>query len=268
MKRFVLPLSVLIIAGALILRSDTRVHGEPSGSPAGNTASPADGQSCYASNCHTGGPATALDGLISSNIPVSGYVPGATYTITIAHTQAGINKWGFQVSPQATDGSMLGTPVITNSTQTKIVSTKYVTHKTAGNTGTGTKTWSFDWIAPAAGTGTVDFYGALMAANNNGNTSGDQVYTDVYSVTESLETGLSTIANSENLLVYPNPVTGNEFQMQLYTAASVRILDAQGKLVDHFTLEAGVQRYDASKLPQGMYYVIAEGGRPFRVMRK
>jgi len=267
MKRLFLSLTILAGIGASALFNLQSAHSNPSGAPAGVTGSPADGETCISSGCHSGN-LSAQDGLITSDIPVSGYLPGSTYTITVAITQSGISRWGFQISPQSSTGTMQGTPIITNSTQTKIVSTKYVTHKTAGNSGSGSKTWSFNWTAPAAGTGNVNFYATVMAANNNGNESGDQVYTDVYTVPEAVVTGVEDVITSENLLVYPNPVTGNEFQMQLNTATSVRILDAQGKVVDARTFEAGVQTYDASKLPAGMYYVIAEGARPFRVVRK
>ena len=54
----------------------------------------------------------------------------------------------------------------------------------AGNTGSGARSWSFNWTAPAAGTGVVTFYGSLLAANNNGSESGDLTYITSTSVFE------------------------------------------------------------------------------------
>jgi hypothetical protein len=56
----------------------------------------------------------------------------------------------FQISPQAVNGALQGQLIITSPNTTKIVSTKYVTHTASGTSGTGGKTWSFDWVAPVA----------------------------------------------------------------------------------------------------------------------
>ncbi|MBC7412670.1 MAG: T9SS type A sorting domain-containing protein, partial [Bacteroidia bacterium] len=41
----------------------------------------------------------------------------------------------------------------------------------------GTKSWSFDWTAPATNIGSVTFYGAFNGSNNNGSSTGDIIYT-------------------------------------------------------------------------------------------
>lgn len=128
----------------------------PGGAPAGYTGSPGDGQNCK--NCH-GGTATTVAGMITSNIPAAGYTPGASYTITV--TVTGSNSKGFEVSPQNASGTLLGT--LTAGTGNKLVgSGKYVTQSSASNASTAI--WSFGWTAPAAGTGTVTFYGAFTAS--------------------------------------------------------------------------------------------------------
>ncbi|HQF28974.1 MAG TPA: T9SS type A sorting domain-containing protein, partial [Bacteroidia bacterium] len=54
------------------------------------------------------------------------------------------------------------------------------THTSGGTApsapGSGTRSWSFNWVAPAAGTGAVTFYGAFLGGNNNGSESGDLTY--------------------------------------------------------------------------------------------
>ncbi len=156
------------------------------GPPAGRCGAPADGgATCTA--CHSSFPIIDLgnnNGWITSNIPAGGYAPGATYTITATASQNGINKFGFQMSPQATNGTYLGTMVVTNSTETQIVSTKYIEHTSAGTSGTNSKTWSFNWVAPAAGTGAVTFYACFNAANGINGSSGDQIYKTTYTINE------------------------------------------------------------------------------------
>ncbi|MBE0637837.1 MAG: hypothetical protein IH598_04905 [Bacteroidales bacterium] len=146
------------------------------GSPGGRTGSVGDnGQNC--TGCHTGTPQNATS-WITSNIPPTGYVPGQTYTITATGTHNGVVKFGFELTAENSAGAKVGTFIITNSTQTKLVNqNKAVTHLAAGTTPTGnTKTWSMNWIAPNPGAGDVTFYAALNAANGNGNNSGDVIY--------------------------------------------------------------------------------------------
>jgi hypothetical protein len=154
MKKTLLLLSVLITFVVLLssFGGGDPNSDYPTGAPAGYTGSPADGNNCTA--CHGGTPTTAA-GLITSNIPASGYVPGTTYTITA--TSPGSGNKGFEISPQNTAGTLLGT--LTAGSNNHITGTKYVTHN-ASNTA-NPAVWTFTWTAPAAGTGSVTFYGAF-----------------------------------------------------------------------------------------------------------
>jgi hypothetical protein len=126
----------------------------PNGAPAAKTGSPGDGSDC--AECH-GGTAAPVTGWITSNIPAAGYVPGQSYQITATNSITGSGKMGFEVSPQNAAGALLGT--LTAGSGSKLVgSGKYVTHSNANTTN---NTWTFTWTAPAAGTGTVTFYGAF-----------------------------------------------------------------------------------------------------------
>lgn len=146
------------------------------GSPGGRTGSIGDnGQNC--TGCHSGTPQSATN-WITTDIPTSGYVPGQTYTITATGTHTGVVKFGFELTAENSAGAKVGTFIITNTTQTKLVNqNKAVTHLTAGTTPSGnTKTWSMNWTAPNPGVGAVTFSSALNAANGNGGTSGDVIY--------------------------------------------------------------------------------------------
>jgi hypothetical protein len=144
----------------LSLAISTVVFAYPSGSPSAKTGSPGDGSHCV--SCH-GGSAVTVTGWITSNIPATGYVAGAVYTITA--TVTGTGKKGFEVSPQNVTGTQLG--VLTAGTGNHLVGgTKYVTHNSAGSS-SGTSVYNFTWTAPAPGTGTVTFYGAFTVAKAN-----------------------------------------------------------------------------------------------------
>lgn len=146
-------LFVTVILGLGVLASGFSLM-YPNGAPAGYTGSPGDNKEC--TQCHSG-TATTVAGIITSSIPAAGYTPGSTYQITVTNNLTGSGKFGFELSPQKTDGTQLGTLVA--GTGTKLVGgTKYITHL---NATTSTSSWTFDWIAPAAGAGTVNFYAAI-----------------------------------------------------------------------------------------------------------
>lgn len=165
-------------------------HTSSSGGPAGHTGSPGDGASC--ANCHAGGTSSGKTADITSDIPPTGYVPGTTYTITATATSSATSKFGFQISPQNIAGNLLGT-LVNTSAQTQLVgSSKYITHTSGGTSGAGSKTWSFNWVAPAQGTGNVTFYGAFNFTNNNNAVSGDYILTMSYVVNEAPANSITT----------------------------------------------------------------------------
>ncbi len=161
MKKETLRLFILMTVTLFLSVAFTSgVYAYPGGAPAGYTGSPGDGQTCTKSGCHNG-TATTVSGWITSTIPAAGYTPGTNYTMTVSVTGSG--NHGFEVSPQNVSGTLLGT-LIAGSGNKLVGSGKYVTHSSSqsGNP----QTWSFQWVAPAAGTGTLTFYGAFCVVKN------------------------------------------------------------------------------------------------------
>ncbi len=203
-----------------------------SGSPAGYSGSPAD-NICTA--CHTGPAATAQTGWITSNVPVAGYTPGVTYAITATAARVGHTKFGFEISPQNNAGGQQGT-LISTSTETQMVTGKYITHSAMGTNGpSGSKTWTFNWTAPAAGTGAVHFYGAFNITNAGNNASGDTIYTSTLVINENSGIGIAgNYAGISGISVYPNPVCGflnMEYSLSLTSLVDIRLFDVQGKFI-------------------------------------
>lgn len=175
---------LLAIVVLIIVTISQQLISSPDGAVSGVANDPLGG-SVNCTDCHSGN-AYIRNGWITSNIPSNGYAPNTTYTITATMFSANRTKFGFEISPQNSAGIKLGTLVITNPTETKLVgSSKYITHTTQGNNGfNGTKTWTFNWTSPASNFGQVTFYGSFLGANNNGGTSGDSTYITSYSVPE------------------------------------------------------------------------------------
>jgi len=206
-KKITFIFSALVATGMLLDLNYQTATGNSGGAPSGNTGSPGDGgNTCARSGCHSGGPAVGAQvASITSNIPANGYVPGETYEMTATMSNGGV-KLGFSVSPQDVQGNLLGTLVATSATAIN-GSGKYITHTPSSNSGSGTKSWTFGWIAPAAGTGAVTFYGAFNFANNALGSSGDVIVSASQTFEENTSTGISEQALA-SVAIFPNPAQG------------------------------------------------------------
>lgn len=181
---FLTAIMLGIISLMIVDSGFNKADSHTSGSPSARTGSPGDG-GATCENCHAGPTPTTQVGLITSTIPASGYTAGQTYTITATITRQGHNKFGFEISPQSPAGTLLGTLIVTNTTEMQLVgSGKYITHKTAGVSGTNSRSWIFNWTAPAAGNGDVTFYGAFNITNAQNNSSGDTTVLSTLTVNE------------------------------------------------------------------------------------
>lgn len=248
--------TLIAAAGILIFLTSELNYG--GGSPGAKSGSPGDGgATCTA--CHNDGSTNPVNNWISSNIPVSGYVPGETYTITATGSHSGVNRFGFELTAEDNTNAKTGMFTITDASGTKLTnSNNSVTHLQAGTTPSGdSKSWSMDWTAPAAGTGDVTFYAAFNAANGNGNTTGDVIYTSSHMVIENI---VSSIAkNEEDLIkVYPNPF--NDYIMINSDEADItdlKILNTEGSLVyQNGSSISQNTKISLSGLQSGVYHII------------
>lgn len=248
MKRLYAYLSLLALPLVFVLISSS------SGSPGGYSGSAGDsGLNC--TGCHIG-TAQNVSGWITSDIPSGGYAGGQTYTITVNGTHAGSNKFGFELTAEDLNGNKVGTFIITNTQQTKLVNqNKSVTHTSQGTAGSGgSKSWSVNWTAPAGGTGQIRFNAAVNATNSNGSTSGDVVYLTNIIVNPDV-TGVEELA--QNFAIYPNPSTGmlNFDASQADKSQEVNLYNLNGQEVFHFTLMNSLNTIDLTHLPKGIYFV-------------
>jgi hypothetical protein len=245
-----------LFAAIILCEYSGTVMSNTSAAPSGKTGSPGDGGNCT-NSCHAGTAATVA-GLITSDIPAGGYVPGQTYTITASVAMAGKVKFGFEISAQDLSGTGLGTLIITDATKTQLVgSGKYITHKSAGTSFTsGTATWSFDWTAPSAGTGAVTFYGAFNITNNSSTTAGDIIQLSSLPVQEDLSAGINDFSSLSPWRIFPNPASDKLFleNEEGNTPANAEIIDINGRVVQAFEKGAFENRaLDISMLRSGVY---------------
>lgn len=238
--------AIAITAGTL--------HSTPFGAPTdGRTGSPGDGgKTCVTSGCHSGAvnPATTI---LSSNIPAEGYTPGSTYTITV--TVDGTGRKGFCVSPQDISGNVLGT--LTAGTGNAVTGKGYMTHTSAVSANPAV--WTFSWKAPAAGTGTVNFYGAFA-------TTRFSTRTQVYPVAEKSATGIREQSVFSKFEVYPNPVKEGKINLNLQLNGTnevhVSLINIQGQEVISQTMEGNNMNrmLDCSAFENGVYFLRVAAG--------
>jgi hypothetical protein len=211
-------LLILIPAFALLLLSFSLY--KPDGAPAGHSGSPGDGNNCTA--CH-GGSAQQKSGFISTDIPMTGYVAGETYSITVTNTGTG-NK-GFQLTAQKQNGDALGSFI--PGTDSKMAGTKHITHTAAK--AADPATWTFQWTAPDPAVGDVSFYGAFVVGKPN-------VFVESLTVSQAQGSGLP-----EDLIadfsVYPNPAEKHltlSFSAQPGKIYTAHLYNMEGKRVHQF----------------------------------
>lgn len=128
-------------------------------------------QSCHNTNASLVNPSTSLQ---LNGLPSSGYVGGTTYSLTINGSNiASTVRNGFEITClDLTNNNMAGTfnpgssnmNCDTNSSNGR----QYIFHSNSLN-----NTWSFNWTAPATGTGAVKFYISYNATDNSGSNDGD-----------------------------------------------------------------------------------------------
>ena len=209
------------------------VFSKLNGSPGAKTNSPTDGNDCTV--CHSGTANTGNGSVsINTNIPSNGYIPGQTYSIDVQISQSSINRFGFEITcEEANFGSnKIGSFGITDPNSTKFTNNNNaITHKQTGITGNGSKSWNMHWTAPTSNnSGGVVFYVSAIAANGNGNTSGDEIYTTSRGFSEATSTinkevsdikVFLNITNSDIMINSNNPVL----------ISDLKIYDVSSKLV-------------------------------------
>jgi len=257
----IITLSFLSVIGFVVLQSSIYKTMRAQGAEPGHTGSPGDGgKNCTA--CH-GGEATTVQGWISSNIPASGYAPGERYTITTTNGEPEGTRFGFQVSPQNVAGDLLGTLIITDSVQTQLVGDgKYITYTENGVDGIGSKTWTFDWIAPSEEIEEVTFYGAYNS-NFEGHKGSNHVFLSTLTVSKGWGLNVAQILKEEiNFKVFPNPAKdwiNIHFDLESESHLVLDIIDIKGQKVAQILNEkqSGTvnSQFNTEQLPNGNYFV-------------
>jgi hypothetical protein len=138
--------------------------------------------------CHSDFVVNSGSGSISITGVPANYRPNQQFQITVRTSEVGATVYGFQLTAIDTEGKTIGTFTLPSQTPERmqllngIVGGKvrqYVEHTVDGIIPAqfDFNTWTFTWTAPPTRVGKVSFYASGNAANSDGNTSGDRIYT-------------------------------------------------------------------------------------------
>ncbi len=156
----------------------------------GRTGASFDTSSC--GSCHTGGTALATVSiqLLSGTTPVTEYIAGASYTLKLRVTSAGISTLGYYYGVQtvciqsSTNNDINDWGTIPGVAHSATWNSRTYIEQSATLHSTATPFLSIPWTAPASGTGDVIFYAGGCIVNNNTLPTGDVGATSSLTVTE------------------------------------------------------------------------------------
>lgn len=243
---------------------------DPSGKT-GYTGAPGEGN---CTSCHSGAVNSGPGSVSISAIPdfSAGYTPGQAYVVSLTILETGRSLFGFDVVALDSLNKNAGTLAVSNTTQTRSAVSggrTNITHKTNGGASANSHTFDFKWTAPAAANAHgVTFYASAMAANKNGNSGGDNVYTSTLSLQPVINSAVTKSVLSADWTVAPNPATDQlslTYSLRAATDVSVRVISLDGKIVYTQALDntaAGTQtlRIPLNEIHAGLYYVALSAG--------
>lgn len=178
-------IGLFVVAYQLPMPSAPKARASASGPTPGHTNAPGEGN-CTA--CHTEFPVNSGSGSFFITGLPRNYLPGQQINLAVTLNQSDGVLWGFQLTAVKQDGASIGSyilppgPPVELQLDNGIIDGRprtYVSHNVNGTTSPvfGTKTWNFVWTAPSQRVGKIRFFAAGNAANSDGGTGGDYIYT-------------------------------------------------------------------------------------------
>lgn len=197
------------------------------GPPPGVTGAPGDNaRAC--TQCHSGtiNSGTGKVEIFLQSGPV--YIPGVKQRVTIQVTDPAQQRWGFELTARLNSdlqNKQAGEfTVIDNFTQVIcqdsgprpcLSGPSFIEHTSAGtrNGTNGGAAFQFDWTPPSSDVGPITFYVAGNAANGNGSSAGDFIYTSSVQLDPAIPAPPSVTAGNivNNANSAPGPLAPNSW---------------------------------------------------------
>jgi hypothetical protein len=198
----------------------------------------------------------------------SGYLIDSVYTITVTVDDGTKTIFGFELtaldSAHNPAGSFQNTTTKTTLQNGNIAgkTRRYISHKNAGST----NTFSFTWKAPSTNLGKVIFYACGNAANGNGGTSGDLIYTNTKEVIanpKQIEDTTSVQNQLAKFVQLRQTATQVVIENQEGLALNIQIYNAVGTQVAAFQSRNSTEIFEKSAFSTqaGVYFMMIGNGK-------
>jgi hypothetical protein len=249
-------LFLTVFSAWMISTSATR---NPNNPPTGNTNAPGE-TTCVKSGCHGGGSYTGT--VTITGVPDT-VVANQSYSITLKQASNSVRA-GFQLTCLDNANAACGT--LTAGTGSSIGSgansRKYARQSTPKTMANGSASWTFTWKAPAtASANTIKFYYTGLAANGNGGTSGDNVFTGTHTVLLKQLVANEEPTLAESIKVFPVPAASTlYFDLGVATSANLRLINLEGQQVLSTTIRSK-EAVPVQSLKSGQYVAQIEIGQ-------
>lgn len=272
-------LLVFAVSMSLVL-SSYRDGAENHANYDGTGATGVSGCSCHVA---TTGLGTTVE-LDSAGVPVTSYIPGASYSVKISATNGTggtLGSFGFQLATVLAAGGgtsapthigTWGTTLPTNvrltagtGRQIPVIEQSAAITATTGTGGAGTTyVESIPWTAPAAGTGSIQIYGVVNAVTGLDVQflCSNQAATPV-TITEAVPSGINQLSDKlSGFNAYPSLMNDNvtvSFDLKESSATSISLISLQGQEVKTLMNQESVSEgsfkrsFNVSGLAAGVY---------------
>lgn len=251
---------VLLPALALFIFSSMKK--DPSNPPTAQTGAPGETTCSTASGCHSGG---AYSGTVALTGLPGQIQPNTTYTVTITLNST-CSRTGFELTVLDKANAKCGTLAAGTGNNVKTVGTRqYVRQSNPVTMSGGKGSYSFKWTSPAAISGdSAFFYYAMLQANGNGKTSGDNANSGVTKVSMT-QVSATEEQKQTSISLWPNPVSDFlTVSTEEGTRSDVALLGSDGRQISTFLHEGGDRVLDVRALRSGTYFIRISGREGIR----
>jgi len=164
------------------------------GEPVRRTGLAADGgQTCTQCHNQLAPPVNQGPGRIIIN--ANSYTPGVKQNMTVQVSDIQALRWGFQLTARVASDETKQAGSFTANENIRVLcdsageapcsgQIEFATHRSTSSSGgaAGIRTFVLEWTPPGRDVGQVIFYGAGLAANNDGTANGDRTYTGSFRI--------------------------------------------------------------------------------------
>jgi hypothetical protein len=234
------------------------------------------------SSCHSGGTTGTTISLSSSDMINWNYVPGTTYNLSLTISKTGQPLFGFDLECLNSSNTSAGT-LIANGTNNQVLTSTNgrvnLTHKKNGGLANNSKTFNFQWTAPATNVGNLTFYFAGAACNNNGSDdSGDYTKSGTQIITPANTTSIPNLNYAKNsFTILNNPITNQLLKVKYTnndpTGFNLLITDINGKNVfqENFlgNISEGIAEINLNEnqISKGIYFVTLKNSQDVKTQK-